>query len=139
MYEWLLVLHVLSAFALVASLVAFWGLTIAARAGLNPALGAIAAPFGAAAAIGTIGTLVFGIWLAIYVDGYELWDGWIVASLVLWVVGTGAGQQTGAAMARAAEPGADAAALRRRGTLLHTVSSLAVLAIVALMIFKPGA
>src|SRR5918999_419881 len=93
MYEWLLVLHVLSGFALVASLVAFWGMTIAAYTGFRPTLGAVAAPFGAAAGIGTIGTLVFGIWLALYVDGYELWDGWILAALVLWFFAFGAHNQ----------------------------------------------
>ena len=28
--------------------------------------------------------LVFGIWLALYVDGYEIWDGWILGALVLF-------------------------------------------------------
>ena len=33
---------------------------------------------------GTLGTIVFGVWLAISIDGYELWDGWIIAAIVLW-------------------------------------------------------
>ena len=30
--------------------------------------------------IGGIGTIVFGVWLAVDVDGYSLTDGWIIAS-----------------------------------------------------------
>ena len=47
---------------------------------------------------GLVGTLVFGIWLALSVGGYDLWDGWIIAALVLWVVGAGTGQQSGVAL-----------------------------------------
>jgi uncharacterized membrane protein len=139
MYEWLLVLHVLSAFALVAGFAGFWGLTLATRGGGSAAIGSLAAAFGAVTGLGTLGTLVFGIWLAIYVDGYELWDGWIIASLVLWVIGTGAGRQTGVVMTQAGLGGADAPRLRRRGLLLQVVASLSILAILVLMIFKPGA
>jgi hypothetical protein len=39
--------------------------------------------------LGGLATLVLGIWLAIYVDGYEVWDGWIIAAIVLWLVATG--------------------------------------------------
>ena len=34
--------------------------------------------------VGGLGVLVFGVWLALEVDGYELWDGWIIAAMVLW-------------------------------------------------------
>ena len=37
--------------------------------------------------IGISGTIVFGVWLAISLDRYQLWDGWIIAALVLWAVG----------------------------------------------------
>ena len=30
------------------------------------------------------GLLIFGVWLALYVDGYELWDGWILGALALF-------------------------------------------------------
>ncbi len=39
--------------------------------------------------------LVFGIWLAIDVDGYEVWDGWVIAALVLWFVMGALGSRTG--------------------------------------------
>ena len=32
-----------------------------------------------------------GVWLALEVDGYELWDAWIIIAIVLWFVGSGAG------------------------------------------------
>ena len=41
------------------------------------------------------GTLVFGIWLAISLDAYQLWDGWVIAALVLWAIGGFVGQQSG--------------------------------------------
>ena len=41
--------------------------------------------------------LVFGIWLAIDLDAYQLWDGWILASLVLWADGGWAGGKAGKA------------------------------------------
>ena len=132
MYEWLLVLHVLSAFALVAGFVAFWGLTLATRTGFSESMGSVAAPFGAVTGIGTIGTLVFGIWLAIYVDGYELWDGWILASLVLWTIGGWAGGRAGKEFERGPEG--------RQGWLrFQALNSLLILAILVLMIWKPGA
>ena len=46
-------------------------------------------------AVGSIGVLVFGIWLAIDVDGYEVWDGWVIAALVLWLVMGALGSRTG--------------------------------------------
>ena len=138
MYEWLLVLHVLAAFALVGGLVAFWCLTIATRDGWTEATGALARPFSALTAAGAMLTIVFGVWLALYLDEYEIWDWWILGSIVLWVIGTGAGRQTGEAMARAAQDTPDSAALRRRGVVLHSVTSVATLAILVLMIFKPG-
>ena len=50
--------------------------------------------------VGGLGTLAFGIWLALNRPEYEIWDGWIIAALVLWVLATGSGardQQGGAA------------------------------------------
>ena len=52
-------------------------------------------------AVGSIGVLIFGIWLAIDVDGYEVWDGWVIAALVLWLVMGAFGSRTGALQRRA--------------------------------------
>ena len=97
-YELLLLLHVLAAFALVAALVLFWTMTVVGLAGAaeGEALSApLARPAGVLVAVGAIFTLVFGVWLAIYVDGYELWDGWILASLILWAIGGATGERAG--------------------------------------------
>ena len=51
--------------------------------------------------IGGLGTLVFGIWLALYVKGYEIWDGWIITAIVLWAIGTELGRRAQAAYAAA--------------------------------------
>jgi uncharacterized membrane protein len=156
-YEWLLFLHVLAAFAVVASVVAFTALAVALWNVDRPAaavgLFRIAGPAGALVAIGGMGTLVFGVWLAIYVDGYELWDGWIAAALVLWAVAGGMGDRVGrryTALRKQAErllaegsegPSGEvvAGARARRPLALHGVTVVSVLALLLLMIFKPGA
>jgi uncharacterized membrane protein len=91
-----------------------------------------------------VGTLIFGIWLAIDVEGYELWDGWIVAALVLWVIAAAAGTRVGAGFRRAF--GADAGhgelggSIRsQRALVVHTVMVVAVAALLIVMIYKPGA
>jgi hypothetical protein len=141
--DWMLFLHVLSAAALLGGTAAFWALVLATRParGLlpGPAAGSFAAPTGAVVGIGTGGTIIFGVILSIDIDGYELWDGWILAAIVLWVVGTGLGQRAGTELTRAGMGGPDAAGARGRGILLLAASSLAVLIILVLMIWKPGA
>ena len=61
--------------------------------------------------VGGLGTLVLGIWLALYVDGYEIWDGWIITAIVLFAIATELGRRaqlgyTPAAGARPAPPSA---------------------------------
>ncbi len=139
MYEWLLFFHVLSAFLLVGALTYFWALVLATRPGRSVLPGrtslAMARPATIAVAAGVAGTLIFGVWLAIDVDGYELWDGWILASLVLWAIGTGAGERSG----RALTPVDGEYPAWRRGVLLHAVATLAAVIVLVLMIWKPGA
>jgi len=125
--DWVLALHVLSAFVLVAGMVVFWVLAFAPSDG---AAGTIAQVGNAAAGVGSVGTLAFGIWLALSVGGYDLWDGWIVGAFVLWAIGVGTGMRSGAAFARGR---------RERAVALHALSSVAVLLVLADMIWKPGA
>jgi uncharacterized membrane protein len=141
-YDWLLFLHVLSAFLLVGAITYFWWLLLGTRPGRSLLGGRaslrMARPATIAITAGVAGTLIFGVWLAIDVDGYELWDGWILASLVLWAVGTFAGERSGRALTPVGDefPAPEA---RRRGTLLHALTSVAALAVLVLMIWKPGA
>jgi hypothetical protein len=136
LYDWLLFLHVLFAFAGIAALTVLWGLVLGTR-GLEPAIdGATATRIGRSAGI-AVGVflglvLLFGIWLAIEVDGYELWDGWILASIVLWVIGAATGGKSG----REAERGPEG----RSGWIrFQAINSVALLVILVLMIWKPGA
>jgi len=126
LYEWLLFLHVLAAFLLVAGLTACGVLVL----GGDAARRALAPPAMALWNVGGLGVLVLGIWLALEVDSYELWDGWIIAAFVLWLVASGAGGRL-ARMLR--EGGPDKARVQL------AVMSLATLALLIDMVFKPGA
>ena len=137
MYDWVLFLHVLSAFVLVGSLTALWTLVLATRP-TAPIIGPLEAQrFGRIAGplvgVGMGGTLLFGIWLAIQSDSYHPWDGWIVASLVLWALSAWVGAKAGQEFER------DPVGRRRSGIRYQTLSSLGALVILVLMIWKPGA
>jgi uncharacterized membrane protein len=152
-----LAVHVLSAFAYVAGLVVFWVLVYAVRRVDTPEATLRMEPIvkvgNVAVGVGAVGTIVIGIYLAFAVDSYAIWDGWIIAALVLWAVAGGLGQRTGAAymqgMNRAKEldaagrtgPDQELLALNRTqaGLILQTLASLAVLLLLVDMIFKPGA
>ena len=135
--DWLLFLHVLSAVLLGGAMTAFWALVLGTRpegAALTPGAAArLNGPYTVVVSIGTLGTVVFGVWLALVVDRYEIWDAWIVAALVLWAAATELGRRAGVALA------AGAPQSRRNGILLHGLSSVGVVVILALMIWKPGA
>jgi hypothetical protein len=155
--DWILALHLLSAFAMVGSVVLFWILIVAGWNMDTPGpvlrLGPIARVGVAAVTIGSIGTIVFGLWLAISLEAYQPWDGWVIAALVLWAVAGGAGGRTGKEYNRAPEraaklqtegqtgPDPELLALNRTqaGLLMHSVTTLALLLLLIDMIWKPGA
>jgi uncharacterized membrane protein len=155
--DWMLALHVLSAFAWVAGMVLFWVLIVAVRQ-TDTAEGTIrmepiAKVGNASIGIGMGGTIALGLWLAFSVGGYDVWDGWIITAIVLWVISAPIGQRTGAAylqgMNKARElqkagqggPNAELLALNRtsNGVMLHFLGSIVVLLILIDMIWKPGA
>lgn len=83
--------------------------------------------------------LVFGIWLALYIDGYELWDGWILGALALLIIASLFG-----AWARrdALEVITDDGAASITGTrvaLWNWLRTLSIVLILVLMVWKPGA
>jgi hypothetical protein len=155
--DWILALHVLSAFAYVAGIVLFWVLVVAVRKTDTPdgtiRMGPVVKVGNASVGIGAGGTIIFGIWLAFSVGGYDIWDPWIIAALVLWVLAAATGQRTGAeymaGMTKAQEleaagqtgPSTELLAINRtqRGVQMHALSSLIVLLILIDMIWKPGA
>jgi hypothetical protein len=126
-YDWLLFLHVLAAFMLASTVVTYSAVVLGAPAG--PRAISVANMMWD---VGGLATLVLGIWLAIDVDGYEVWDGWILGAIVLWVVATGLGQEVRKAT------GADGVAAGRAAPL-HWLRTVVILALLVLMIWKPGA
>jgi hypothetical protein len=157
LYDWLLFLHVLSAFALVAAEVLFTFLIaslwkrdvpsdIAHVSGISR--------FGTVlVGVGSVGVLILGIALAFEADSYAIWDPWIVAAIVLWLAFAELGRRTGKAYdavgARARtlvtegrnEPSPELGAMFRSPAALgfHLASLAAVLLLLLDMIFKPGA
>jgi hypothetical protein len=137
--------------------VLFWILIVAGRnaetVGATLALGRPAQVGNKVVIAGVVGTVVFGIWLAIDRAGIDIWSGWIVIALVLWAIGAETGRRAGVeyqkAMDKAEElesagqtgPSADLLALNRtsRGLQFHIISTVAVVLILIDMIWKPGA
>jgi hypothetical protein len=132
MSETLLFLHVLAAFLLVAGVVIYSAFVLGAPVN-RPTRIVAEVGWG----VGGLGTLVLGVWLALDTDVYELWDGWILASLALWFLATGAGTE----VSRGVEPRADDSALTlpSRVVMAHWVRTALVLALLVVMIYKPGA
>ena len=95
----------------------------------------------------------FGIWLAILRDAFQLWDGWVIAAIILWCIATAAICAPFAEYRKPAEkaraliasgqtgPDAELTALNRTTTalLLRALASAAIVLIVIDMIYKPGA
>lgn len=124
MTDTLLFLHVLSAFFLVGAMVM---LSARALGAAVPATTVNVAQILDAA--GGIGTLVFGVWLALTIDGYGLLDLWIIAAIVLWAVAAEVGRRS-----RAAHDDD-----QPRFVQLHWLYVALVTLLLADMIFKPGA
>ena len=158
LYDWLLFLHVLAAFALVGALVVFWTIGVVARNVDRPSESLryfrVAMPANILVGIGTVGTLIFGVWLAIERDEYQVWDGWVLGAIILWAISTELGRRGGTVYAEAAklaarlsgegrgdEPSVELRTLLqdRRAMVLQALSSLGVLLIAIDMIYKPGA
>lgn len=155
--DWLLSLHLLSAFALVSSIVVFWYLIALTRnADTSGATLATSGPARVGSKVvmaGAIGTIVFGVWLTLEREGVKFWSFWVIAAIVLWAIGVETGRRAGAeydkAMHKAEEleaagqtgPNAELLALNRtsKGLQLHTIASVMVVLILIDMVWKPGA
>jgi uncharacterized membrane protein len=154
--DWILGLHLLSAVALVAAVTTFSVMIVALWRTDDPAAVTSFMRVGLVGnvlvTIGSLGTIVFGVWLAISLDAYQLWDGWVLAALILWVVATAIGKQAGDGYRATSEMAAQlvssgsprspelAAAMGvSRAFWFHCISTLLILLIVVDMIWKPGA
>jgi hypothetical protein len=134
MYDTLLFLHVLSGF------IAFVSVTIFSAYALGAPVGK--GDFALADwtwNVSGAGLLVFGVWLALYVDGYELWDGWILGAVVLLGAATAFGARARTVALAGLGNGGEAEPSRRQVTVWHWLRTLSVVAILVLMIWKPGA
>jgi hypothetical protein len=128
-YEWLLLLHLIGAFAAVGSVVVFSVLL----AGGARVAGAQLTFLGRRLwDVGGTLTLVFGVWLALDVDGYSLGDTWILIAFALWAVAAAAGIRLGMAYADGEPTG-------ERVGWLYSVMAVTVTALLVVMIYKPGA
>ena len=135
MYDWLLFLHVLSGFALFGTVVVYSAFALGMTADSR-----LLAVGNALWNVGGLGTLVLGIWLALYLDNYEIWDGWIITALVLFAAATELGRRAQVGYTPAPDGGEGAAAVGAPpAALMHWLRSLAILALLVVMIYKPGA
>ena len=90
--DWIFALHLLGAATLVGSLVMSWILVVALRSADTPdatlSLNRVAMVGTVAIVMGLVVAIVFGIWLAILRDAFQVWDGWVIAAIVLWCIAT---------------------------------------------------
>jgi hypothetical protein len=134
-FDALLFIHMLTAFILVVTVVVFSAYAFGA-----PRDSRILAVANVCWAVGGLGTLAFGIWLALYVEGYDLLDGWILGAIVLWAIATELGRRAQIGFATpSTAAGPASTALPAQAALMHWLRSIAVLGLLVLMIYKPGA
>jgi len=124
-YHGLLFFHLIAAFLLAVTIVMYSAV----------ALGATSSPRMLFVAdrcwdVGGLGTLIFGIWLALDLDQYDFFDGWILLALLLWLVATGLGQSVQRGI------GGDDI---RSVIALHWIRTIVVIGLLVTMIWKPGA
>jgi uncharacterized membrane protein len=155
-YQWLVFLHVTGAFLLLGGIVVVAIFSVAAWRRERPS--EIAMLLGLtrwglpAISVGMLVTLGFGLWLVHDVDYVGWGDAWVVSSLALWVLTGFLGDRGGRfdretrALAKRLAAAGDtpspelSARLRNPVALaLNWGSAFAALAILALMIWKPGA
>ena len=125
MYDWLLFFHLIAAFLLGVTVVIYSAVALGATA---PGRTLFVAD--RCWDVGGLGTLILGIWLALHLDEYGFFDGWILGAIALWLVATGLGQS----IQRRTASG-DAAAV----AAMHWIRTIVVIGLLVLMIWKPGA
>ena len=125
MYHTLLFLHLIAAFLLAVTVVMYSAVALGATAG-----GRMLFVADRCWDVGGLGTLIFGIWLALNLEQYDFFDFWILLALALWFVATGLGQSVQRRMG-----GEDMAAVNA----MHWIRTIVVIALLVTMVWKPGA
>jgi uncharacterized membrane protein len=154
-YSWLLFLHITGAFLFLGGAVAAAVFNVSAQTRERPSevaalmrMTQVVVPI---VGLGSIMTLVFGLWL-VHDVGYGYGDGWIVAAIILWAVAAGLGGAGGKreretrvlAERLAAEGDSPSSELRARmrdpaAIAMSYGAGIALLVVLVLMIWKPGA
>ena len=140
MYELLLFLHVLAAAGLFATIATFSAVALGAEVDRR-SVGIATALWG----VSGISVLVLGILIVLVHDDdagvpdYGIFDGWIILAVVLWLVATGFGEA--AQRAPRSDSPADGRALTMdsRQRAMHWLRVAAVIALLVVMVWKPGA
>jgi hypothetical protein len=132
MYDALVFIHVLAAFFLAAGVVIYTAFVLG-----GPVNRSTRTTAEILWGVGALGMLAFGIWLALNRPEYDLLDGWIIAALVLWVLAMGSGAQ----VSRSVQPVGDdsSIAIDRRAMFAHWMRIVYVVALLVVMVWKPGA
>jgi hypothetical protein len=151
-FQWMLALHLLAAVALGSSMVLYAVLVVAGRRMTTLEETRVlfrVAPVGNILVMGGSGlVLILGIILALDGDGLHIYDGWIIAAIILFAALGYVGSKTGAyytdveKAANSGAPDAEADVLARlrapTGANLH-LATVAIFLLIALdMIVKPG-
>lgn len=143
--------HLLSAFAVAAALVLFSVMVYSGRRMTTleeTRLLFRVGPLGTVLIAAGIGlTFVFGVILAVHSNTFNIWDGWVIAGIVLWAAFAAVGQRTGKyytdvqKLVEKDGTEAEALALLRAptGAMLHVATVGLFVLILLDMIFKPGA
>jgi uncharacterized membrane protein len=154
-YQWLLVFHVTGAFLLLGGGALAAALNLAALARERPS--EILLLFGliriavVSIIVGALLAFVFGLWL-VHEAGYGYGDGWVVAALLLFILGNAMGGIGGrrdertarfaqqlVAAGDAPSPELRARVRDRLSLALSYGSGVLLVVVLALMIWKPGA
>jgi uncharacterized membrane protein len=135
LYETLLFLHVLGAFALVAGTMAMAPFALGFGSAALERLGSarLASSGAIMSGVGAVLTLVLGLWL-VQKAGYDLLRFWILGALVLWAFAGYCNGQV-SAVARKVVKGEDPGSNLR---MLWYGDTLGAALLLVLMIWKPG-
>jgi hypothetical protein len=146
-------LHLIAAFAVASALVLFSVLVFSGRRMTTleetRTLFRVAPAGNALITGGIVLVFAFGVILSLDSDTFNIWDGWLIAAIILLIAFGGVGQRSGAyytdvqKLAEAPGGGNEAEVLARlrssTGAVLHLATVALFVLILLDMIFKPGA